>query len=310
MKQLLLLSSILLLITACEKNIKVDIPQRDPRLVINAWLAKDSIIELTVGKSRNVLQAPDQTGSMQEAYLVKNAIAKVFENNVLIDTLVYNSLTMTYKSPLKRRVKAGATYSITVTAPGFAVAEGGTLVPSQSIINSVSRVREARQTADGYKQDEITIRIDDPAGEENYYLVQLFGSAFSGSQGSGIYCVSTTDKDLEPIGDNADPLSTDNCYDGTSLLMKDANFNGKQKLIRLYVDSYALMDMNAPGAAIRHPYVVVNRITADYFRFVKSYHVYYNSADNPFAEPVNVYTNIRNGYGSFSAYTRAVDTLR
>ncbi|WP_410963591.1 DUF4249 family protein, partial [Salmonella sp. SAL4455] len=52
-------------------------------------------------------------------------------------------------------------------------------------------------------------------------------------------------------------------------------------------------------------YVNVLRITEDYFKFVKSYSVYYNSSDNPFAEPSNVYTNVKNGYGIFALLTEA-----
>jgi hypothetical protein len=121
--------------------------------------------------------------------------------------------------------------------------------------------------------------------------------------------VSTTDKDIEPIGDNADPFSTDNCYDGNSLLMKDVNFSGKQKVLHFFINSYELQDQTGQGGQVYKPYVKVNRITEDYFKYIKSYHVYYNAADNPFAEPANVFSNVLNGYGNFSAYTTVVTTI-
>lgn len=306
-KFLILIASLMVL-AACEKNVKVDIPQRDPRLVINGWLEKGAPIELTIGKSRNVLQPVDQWGSYIEAYVVKNAIPVVYENQVAIDTLIYQPSTYTYISPRNKSIREGFTYTVKVNAPGFAEAEATTTVPSQSVIAGITRTKEARTTSDGQKQDEIQIRLDDPA-ESNFYLIQFFSAPYSSGPGYEIYCVSTTDKDIEPIGDNADPFSTDNCYDGGSLLMKDVNFNGRQKQLRFYIDSYELYEHTDASGAVLKPYVKVHRITEDYFKFVKSYHVYYNSSDNPFAEPSNVFSNVKNGYGSFSAYTVAIDSL-
>ena len=135
--------------------------------------------------------------------------------------------------------------------------------------------------------------------------MQIFRATYGFPGGAPVYCVSTTDKDIEPIGDNADPFSTENCYDGNCLIMKDANFNGRQKQVRFYINSYELQDVTGPGGQVYKPYIKVSRITEAQFKFVKSYNVYYNSSDNPFAEPSNVYTNVKNGYGIFSAYTVA-----
>ena len=212
---------------------------------------------------------------------------------------------MTYKyiSTKNRVVNQGFTYTIKVNAPGFAEAEASTAVPSQSEVAEILRFKEARTTSGGEKQDEIQIKLNDPAAENNFYLIQFFGVPYSTGPGYEVYCVSTTDKDIEAIGDNADPFSTDNCYDGGNLLMKDVNFNGKQKQLRFYIDSYELNEHMGPGGVMQKTYVKVLRITEDHFKFVKSYHVYYNSVDNPFAEPSNVFSNVKNGYGSFSAYT-------
>ena len=92
--------------------------------------------------------------------------------------------------------------------------------------------------------------------------------------------------------------------------MSDVNFNGRQKQVRLFVESSLLQDYTAMDGRVHRPYVKVSRITEDYFRYVKSYHTYYNASGNPFAEPVNVFSNIKNGFGNFSAYSSVTDTLR
>lgn len=304
----LILFFLLVVLAGCEKTVSVDIPQRPPRLVINGWLEKDVPVEVMVGKSRNVLDPSNPWSSNIESYVVKNAVPVMYENNVAIDTLVYDPASFKYRSASGKSLQEGKNYTIKVTAPGFEAVEAHTTVPSQSVINSVTRTKEARTTSDGNKQDEILIVLDDPQ-ETNFYLVQFYHAPYNSNSNYPIYCVSTTDKDVEPIGENADPLSTDNCYDGESLLLKDVNFNGRQKVLRFFIDSYQLNDNTGPGGIIEKPYVRVLRITEDYFKFVKSYNVHYNSSDNPFAEPSNVYSNVTNGYGSFSAYTVATQNL-
>jgi hypothetical protein len=304
MKKLISFFSIIVVLSSCEKDVNIKLPQKDPKLVVNGLLAKDSVISVTIGKSRSVLDPGGNSGSNQELYVVKNAIAVVYENNLVLDTLIFDNVQYRYISQNNKTVKAGNTYSIIVNAPGFKQAEASTTVPSQSVIDDVVRVQNARTNSDGNPEDEITVKLNDPS-ETNFYLVQFFRPAYGLGPGYSVYCVSTTDKDIEPIGDNADPFSTENCYDGNSLLMKDLNFNGRLKTIRFYINSYELQDITGPGGQLSKPYVKVSRITEDYFKFVKSYNVYYNSSDNPFAEPANVYTNVKNGYGTFSAFTVA-----
>ncbi len=310
MKQILLIVSLWLL-AACEKPVKIDIPKKDPSLVINGLLVKDNLFAVRIGKSRGVLDPGNNQVSLAEQYTVKTAIPVIFENNIAIDTLVYQPANFMYKTIRNKRVRDGYNYTIRVNASGFKTAEANSGLPSQSIIAELRRVKNSRTNAYGEQQDEITIKLNDPAGEKNFYLVQVWSAAFGGQPGNKIYCVSTSDKDLERIGDNADPLSADNCYDGGALLMRDNNFNGVQKQLKLFVGSSELTDYIDNGTHKTYrPYIKVFRITEDEFKFIKSNNAYNNAGDNPFAEPVNIYSNVKNGYGIFALSTMAVDTLR
>ena len=51
-------------------------------------------------------------------------------------------------------------------------------------------------------------------------------------------------------------------------------------------------------------------INKDYFKYLKSLNTYENVQDNPFAEPVNLYSNVKNGYGFFTTYAMAIDSIR
>jgi hypothetical protein len=305
----LLMLSATIAFAACEKTIIVPIPEKDPKLVVHALLEKGDPIVVTVGRSRHILKVPGyQSSGWQDAYTVKNAVPIVYENGIAIDTLQYDIPTYTYKSPRNKTILDGKVYTIKVTAPGFVEAEATTVVPSQSVIASVTRVRDARTNSSGNTMDEVTIRLDDPA-EKNFYLVQVFSAGYSSNPGYYIYCINTSDKDVEAIG-YSDPTDPENCFDGDNILMRDDNFNGRQKQLKLFIDSDNLRENLGPNGEVYRPYIKVKRITEDQFKYILSYDAYESGSDNPFAEPANVFSNVRNGFGIFTAQTMAVDTLR
>lgn len=306
MKNGLVLIACILLLVSCEKTVNIDVPTREPRLVINGLLEKNRPVEVGVGKSRGVLDPVSYQGSWYEQYVVKTAQAVLYENNVSLDTLVYEPAVYKYRATRNIMFREGYTYTVRATAPGFDMAEANALLPSQSVIAELRFQKNVRTNSSGMTVDEITLKLNDPAAEKNFYLVQV-----NNSYGNRVYCVGTTDKDIEAIGDETDPLEPDNCFDGGALLMRDDNFNGAQKQLKLTVESFEMAEYTDPSTGnIYRPYVKLYRITEDQFKYVKSYHSYNSAGDNPFAEPVNVYTNVKNGYGIFSLSTVAVDTLR
>jgi hypothetical protein len=311
MKKILLLSAVatVAFISACEKEVIINIPQKDPSLVVIGLPEKGDLITANVGRSRHILE-PQPGFDLREHYTVKNAQVVVFENGVSIDTLTYEPSEYMYKSGRNRVIRDGFTYSVKVNAPDFKEITAETVVPSQSEIAEVRWEKDVRTNSYGESVDDVFIRLNDPS-EKNFYLIKIFQAGYPGYSHS-VGCVSTTDKDIETIGyGDDDPVETDRCLDGGNLLMKDVNFNGSQKQLKLSIVSMLLEEVVHPTTGrIYRPYVKVYRITEDQFKFAKSYNVWDNTEDNPFAEPVNVYSNVKNGYGIFAASTVAVDTLR
>jgi hypothetical protein len=91
MKKIILLELItILMLAACEKVVTVKVPKKEPKLVITAWLNKDKAIEVRVSKSLHILETPNLGPQGQQEYMVKDAKPVIYENNISIDTLVYN----------------------------------------------------------------------------------------------------------------------------------------------------------------------------------------------------------------------------
>lgn len=311
MKKIIVFFSVLLVLWACEKPVTIDIPEEPSKLVINGWVGKDSTFIVRIGKTRYSMAPKESWKPLQELYTVKNAVPVIFENNIPVDTLVYNAAEYQYYSARGRKVREGFSYTLKVKADGFTEAFASTIVPSQVAVAGMQRVKNARTNSMGMQEDEITLTLNDLAGEENFYLVQLFGPVYSHGLSYPIYCVRTTDKDIEMMSYDTDPMDPDNCYEGDALLMKDVHFNGNRKVLKLYVESSIIQDYVDPSTGkVSSPFMNVYTITKDHFRFMKSFSIYWSTDENPFAEPVNVFTNVQNGYGVFSAYTKVTDTLR
>ena len=49
MKKLISFFSILVILSSCEKDVNVNIPKKDPKLVINSVLGKDSVLTAYIG---------------------------------------------------------------------------------------------------------------------------------------------------------------------------------------------------------------------------------------------------------------------
>ena len=53
----------------------------------------------------------------------------------------------------------------------------------------------------------------------------------------------------------------------------------------------------------------ITTISEEMGNYYKSNNLYYESEYNPFSEPVNVYSNIHNGYGLFSSFSTDTDLI-
>ena len=78
--------SALLILLSCEKDIKVKAPSQQVKLVVNSITAINRPFTATIGKTAGILDL-----TTPESYLVNNASVLLYENDVLKDTLTFNS---------------------------------------------------------------------------------------------------------------------------------------------------------------------------------------------------------------------------
>ena len=119
----------------------------------------------------------------------------------------------------------------------------------------------------------------------------------------------SSDRDIEGRNDG-DPTEFETCIND-EFFLRDKNFNGKTKEIVLFILHADLEPFLIPTTTRTVKSIVeLHSITADQYKYRKSLGAYRDAEDNPFAEPVLLYGNIKNGYGIFVTYDLARDTIR
>lgn len=306
MKFIVCTAVVLFGIMSCEKEVEVKLPKEEPRLVVNALLNNNTVFRVNISKSTGIFDSNSSNTSLS------NATVLLYENNNFKDSLLYNSFSELYVAKNNTRVVAGNLYFLKAAAPGFLAVETQSKAPvSVPIVNIVKR-ENVRTDADGFQLDEIRLTFNDNAATSDFYLVRLRKP--SSSSGNTVQydenlCLSSSDKDIDRYA-ASDPRDIESCF-GNEFLMTDKNFNGSQKEIIFFATHTSMMPfVNPVNNRTYKPVIELHHITQDQYRFSKSYNTYLDADGNPFAEPVLIYGNIKNGYGIFSAFSMTRDTIR
>lgn len=284
---------------ACTKDVKVDLPDYPAQLVIysNNTTYPDAFYTLsaTVGKSISILKY-----NGNQDLNVANAKIDIYKEGEYVATMQPDPNEEMYFSAVVP--EEGKTYTLKASAPGFEnIAEATAKVNTSIPIKNMTHITGARNGANG-PEDEVTITFDDPANETNYYMISFLspGTNDLTRQYYSNICVNTVDPAIETI-ENRDFLSDENsnCLYG-DLFVKDETFNGQSRQIKFYINTYSILPYETYTGDTVYSSVVLTHVSEDYYRYRKSAAAASTTQGNPFAEPSNVFSNVKNGKGIFS----------
>ena len=292
-KLILFLSAIpLLLFTNCTKQIEFDAQDIAPRIVVNSLFTNDSLWAANISRSVGVLESTSYTS-------INDADVSIFDGNGVGVTTLTNQGDGLYTSPTGAIPVADELYTIEVSAPGYTPVSATNRIPAAVQINSIDTVSSTN--SDGQTILETTINFQDPPANANYYMVEVL------VKGTWISWEEDTVEFREPLEISCDDVNVETVnrfsFDGFDntylyLTLKDENFDGEDYALTFSVINYAeLKDLQLFGE-IR----LVNTSEA-YFNYLKSFNMYQRASGNPFATPVQVYSNVENGMGIFAGGT-------
>ena len=285
--------------------VEVKLPQQKPKLVVfsEMWEGQDTLT-VFLTQSRNTLDNkpfPSKKDSMfyvnrsngrndtiwyfniiQTADIVADAKVELFKNEALIATFAKGKKEGFYTTKLAAPLKQdGATYRLQVSAPNFETVEATQKLPTPVAIDTVIyrpnvRLTDPSDPLNYFTQDEFGIEFKDPAGEKNYYTAEGFVEVKNGTYTYSQYL------NLHSF----DPISSNN-------FLQDASFDGKKAIWREHTYPQHFQSNNKIT-------IYLTALSAAKYTYQQSLSLFYNAQDNPFAEPVVLYTNIKNGYGLFA----------
>ena len=292
MKRLFFLLSIPLVYISCEKVIPFDGDVNTPKLVINSVFESDSTFKVHVSSSRSVID----TASFNN---IDDAIVSIKDDNEnIIETLnhIENGFYIGQTFPQENQ-----TYILEVNHPDYADITASDSLPSPITINSVD-TSTIIDPINGNRL-QISMNFDDPENTQNYYLIETY----SVNEYLVIKNSDTTEYELDTTKQFM--VLTDEVFQNGGSpwreqgLFNDLLFNGQNKTLELEIpnDSWSGSedgyDWSYQTLTLR---LYLHNITLSYYYYRTSLELFQNASGNPFAQPVQVYSNIENGFGVFA----------
>ena len=293
--------SIPLLFTACEKNVFFDVDTKENLLVVNSIIQPDSIAIVRVTLSVDPLAID------YEFTPVEDATISIYRNELFAGDLANDGDGNYSIAPGILNAQPGDAMRMEVSAPGRTSVNATTTIPklvsiesveitdtifenvSYSYIDSLGNYYTIDTIVPHY---ELQIKFHDLPGEDFYSLEIRYEDAYS-EVGA---CFTTDDPVFTIDGSYGfDPGDADNnvtiCGE---VYFTDATFDNSEKIMTVSVLEISTEFITDPKLIFR-----LDHISKDYYSYNASLQLQVQNNDNPFSEPVPVFSNIVNGFGIF-----------
>lgn len=273
----LFLLALLILALSCTKELEVDIPNNDPKLVVHCFISpQQDTLKAYVSKSRPVGEygSTENLNWWHRADIVENAVVVI--SNSVGESKTAQFVTEDTEYSIDKyyqiitdgfSIQEGETYKLSVSAPGFQSVWASVAVPLAYDVNmkfkGIKHIDNEFNNVFLYSFD-----FTDLAGAENFYSASAY-SVVDGWEGNQYMYNTAIDE-----------------------YFSDANFDGKD--IGIQFVSYYDID-------------TTHKVVVRLYHIDKHYFTYSRSVDNydemPFSEPTPIYSNVENGLGCFGSFT-------
>ena len=271
---------LILAFNSCEKEVtNIELPDEDPKLVVYCYLTpSDSLIEVDVSKSASFF------GKKKTEVLGKpvTGAVVVLSNGQRSEQLDFNPDLQRYTLPQNDnfRIEAGRTYYLKVSAAGGLSCEAMTTVPARQPSNLRVELDSSEHAEGGFKTIKYRIisRWQDASAVNDYYHLAV---SLGGAQSLYPQTVCAS-------------------------FLTDQQKNNNNEIVSSCI--YEVFTYEG-GMSNISPLDSVYLLTTDheYYSYHESYYRYDDG--NPFAEPVQIYSNIKGGLGCFGSYLKQTAPL-
>ncbi len=276
-------------IAACTKDLEYDFEDTEPKVVVISCVEPNSQIKLRITYSRFFLStAPFRT--------VDNAEIGLRVNGAESDAAV--SFSDGYYT-IDYRPQPGDRLDLNVQVPGHGTVSATTRVPAPAAVSNLRTTK--RVDEHGYTICTLHFNLQDPAGEDNYYLIRIRQNEGTASHYSyrPFICsdplIVEQSNVVDIIGgiDGGNP----NEWYGRRLYFRDDNINGQNH------DMEISFGEDYESSVRNYSYQMeITTLTRDRYLYEVTTDLYSDDvSDALFSEPVQIHHNINGGIGIFAA---------
>jgi Domain of unknown function (DUF4249) len=278
----------LLLLMACERELFLNKNEFEKKLVLNAYIEKDSMISGNISSTVSLLESPDakRINDKMQFKLFRDGLLLYNDERVVTD----GNFTLPYKA------KGGSIYEIHVAYLDYNHIQAIDSVPISTVNVSIDTI------IDQGTQWKLKFSFLDPIAP-NKYLLQLESSGkqlILTDSVTSILPVSFTSNDKIFIT-NIKTVSLDNSYS----IFDDLLINGKQNKIEISIDKSQFTDLQFTPKIIQLRLKCISETMFSYYKSVlESTHIY----GGPLATHNPAQSNVNQGLGVFSFYASSLST--
>lgn len=297
MKKLIYL--LLVITTACELVINVDQPPFSPSIVVGSFIGPDTTILVSLSEDKDVLERPGEFDP------ITGATVQLFQEDRLIGVLEEVVTDPDSEFPIQNagqyrldfRPTPGVQYRLEVDKEGFSSVQATDQVPLEAPRFEVINIDQGE-----FSDTEIEVKIFDETGRDYYeILAYLSINSFSGH-----YDDVTQEWKVDSIWRSTNIVSmyTENIAveEHNSSIFTDRLFDGRS--YELDMETYLNIWANPEVEVELDPVLTieVRRVSEAYYNFINSSALQWWVDGDPFAEPVQAFSNVENGRGVFGSY--------
>lgn len=315
---------------SCEKTIEFKGGDIQPRIVVYGNVIPGQPITASLFRSRSLFRAERFFESLP------NAKADLYVNDILLETLVYEGRIDTLTEHLAYDVineftyhvgnyrgetvgEIGKTYRLEISCDGFDPVSCETTVPQAVDITKIDTFMSYAETDYGNNvQVGIGVHFKDPADGENFYRLQSDNTRgivqFDRYNPQGENFVPTDTivvrknfgeglNLMDPIFNNenqANDIILGTPYNRFGIF-DDGMINGKSYMLSFSTFGYNILPEELEHGNFNLWEISLISMSKGFYDYLNSanYHFWYS--DDPFSEPVPVYSNVKGGMGIWAS---------
>ncbi|TVR83812.1 MAG: DUF4249 domain-containing protein [Chitinophagaceae bacterium] len=300
----LIFLAINLLFFSCTKEVTIDLPQFEPKLVVDCLFGHDDTLRLNLSKTKGILD-------FNEKKAIENALVIISEEGNNPDTL-YHAGDGKYISKLI--AKLTQSYTLDVSAPGFPTVNANDIMvhasPNMGNVSYIENIYVDEEA--GYIVSQARIEILDDGTGKNYYELILRNRHLIPARNTDELRISNVIylQSIDPVLSNESDIE----YHPESLIFSNELFKGHSYILTVNYVTQPQYIHNNDLLEYDHDLIIILRKTSKaYYQFKKhlTRHLYHQESDfwSGVGEPVPMFSNIKGGYGIFAAYSGITDTI-